>query len=361
MTEFVVIGLTAAILLILWKSRWNYRHLPELPEIVDEPAHDLSIIIPARNEAHQIARAVSSFRGLPVIVVDDQSSDGTAAAAQSAGAHVIHAPALRVGAKGKPNACAAGARQATTKWILFVDADTWFEASFAGSIVRYADQEKLQVVTAFLEQRCETLMEKMVVPYAFALYFCGVSAANVNSAGSTEALANGQCLLFERAAYERIGGHARVMESVIEDVALAAVAKRSGLRLRVVRAEKLGRVRMYDSFRAIWNGFEKNSFRFLKVNPRTGVQVILASILLTSWLPALLWGLHDLPSLGDWRGVLFTPVTLLFFAPFLGLWPWYGRRPYLAPAAIYLFQVIALNAMLSTILHRKTSWKGRTV
>lgn len=238
---------------------------------------------------------------------------------------------------------------------------TRFEPSFAGSMVRYADQEKLQVVSAFLKQRCETLVEKTLVPYAFALYFCGVSAANVNRARSAEALANGQCLLFERAAYERIGGHASVMESVIEDVALAAVAKRSGVRLRVVRAEKLGHVRMYDSFGAIWNGFEKNSFRFLKVNPGTGVQVVLASILLTSWLPALLWGWRDLPSLEDGQGLLFTPVTLLFFAPFLGLWPWYGRRVYLVAAAIYLFQLIALNAMLSTILHRKTTWKGRRV
>ncbi len=144
-------------------------------------------------------------------------------------------------------------------------------------------------VTAFLEQRCETLAEKALLPYAFALYFTGVSARAVNRPGSREALANGQCMLFERAVYEKLGGHASVAESVVEDVALARHAKQQGIPVHVIRAEKLGHVRMYDSLSAIWRGFQKNSFRFLLLNPWSGVQVIAASILLTSWLPVLLF------------------------------------------------------------------------
>ena len=362
MREFLVIGLAAGIILILWKSRLNYLLLPSLPVSAAKDPLDLTVIIPARNEAHQIARAVQSFPGLPVIVVDDASSDETADAARAAGAQVISPPPLSPGQKGKPTACAEGARYATTKWLLFVDADTWFDSPFAASIVAYAEGAGVPFVTAFLEQRCQSLAEKALLPYAFALYFTGVSARAVNNPTSHQALANGQCILFERAVYESIGGHAAVEESVIEDVALARHAKQKGVPVRVMRAEHLGHVRMYDGFAAIWRGFQKNSFRFLVINPWSGLQVIVASILLTSWLPVLILGLADYPKPSGAMLLAPTPVAILFLAPLLSLLPWYrGWRVILAPSAIYGFQLIALNGMFTTLTRRATLWKGRRV
>ncbi|MGC2661935.1 MAG: glycosyltransferase family 2 protein [Bryobacteraceae bacterium] len=362
MTEFLVIGLTVAICFFLGKSLRNYRQLPELPVAHVSERLSVSVIIPARNEAHQIERAVRSFAGSPVTVVDDDSEDGTAQRAEHAGARVIAAPPVGGRAKGKPNACAAGARIADTRWLLFVDADTWYEPSFVASLIFYAESNQLQMVTAFLRQHCVTLAEKILLPYAFALYFTGVSAGRVNDSKSPEALANGQCMLFERTAYESIGGHEAVVDSVIEDVALAQLAKRYALRMRVIRAERLGHVRMYDGLGAIWRGFEKNSFRFLLVNPWTGVQVVLASILLTSWAPVLFLAYLDLPPSHRWP-LLFiqTPAAFLLVMPFVLLAPWYGRRFLLAPAGVYLFQLIALNGMFKTLTGRASRWKGRRV
>ncbi len=362
MIEFLVIAVTAGICLFLWKSRWNYVRLPTLPLQSNAQLPNLTVIIPARNEAHQITRAVASFPNIQVIVVDDDSTDNTAAIAAEAGAQVITAPPLQPDHKGKPNACAEGARHATTKWILFIDADTWFDPPFAASLVAYAESQRLAFVTAFLEQHCETLTEKILLPYAFALYFTGVSARAVNNAKSRESLANGQCMLFERAVYESIGGHSAVAQSVIEDVALACHAKQAGVAVRVIRAESSGHVRMYDSLAAIWRGFEKNSFRFLLINPGAGLQVILASILLTSWLPLLLLGLSDYPALSPAMFFSFTPLLLLFVAPFIVFLPWYRKATVLfAPIAIYLFQLIALNAMFTTLNRRRTLWKDRHV
>ena len=360
--EALVIALAAAIVLILWKSRLNYIFLPSLPVVSNTQPLDLTVIVPARNEAHQITRVVQSFPGVPVIVVDDASTDNTAESARSAGAQVIAAPELPPGHRGKPNACAEGARHVSTKWLLFADADTWFDPPFAASLVAYAESARLPFVTAFLEQHCETLAEKALLPYAFALYFTGVSARAVNNPRSREALANGQCMLFDRAVYESIGGHSAVARSVVEDVAFARHAKQQGIPVRVIRAEHLGHVRMYDSFSAIWRGFQKNSFRFLLINPWSGLQVILASILLTSWLPILLLGLADYPKLSGAMFLTPTPVTILFLAPLLSLIPWYRGWPILlAPFAIYLFQLIALNGMLATLTHRPTLWKSRHV
>lgn len=363
MIEFVCLGISFGIFFFLWKSRINYLLLGRLPISESRTRPDVTVIIPARNEAHQITRTIQSFRGLSVVVVDDASTDNTASVAEAAGATVIAAPPLPRGGLGKPNACAAGAATGKTQWLLFVDADTSFDPRFAASAVQYAEQNKHDLLTAFLRQECMTLAEKMLIPYSFALYFSGVSARAVNGTGNLSALANGQCLLFRRSAYEQIGGHAKVVSSVIEDVAIAQLAKRNNLSVRVLRAEHLGSVRMYDSLPAIWRGFQKNSFRFLQANPAGGAQVILASILLTSWLPAILVGLRDYPTPFA-ANLLFTPtpVLLLFFVPFLTLLPWYaGPSILLAPVAIYLFQLIALNGMLKTILRRTTDWKGRRV
>ncbi len=356
-SESMVLAAAAALSLAMaffaWKSRRNYLKLPELPKQPESPT-SLTAIIPARNEAANIARAVSSFPHNPVVVVDDFSTDATAQLATQAGARVIQPPKLKRGVVGKNNACFAGSQQATTDWMLFVDADTWYRPELASSLVSYATKYDLSLATVFLKQECVTVWEKIILPYAFALYFCGVNGKQVNTSSSSEALANGQCMLWKRSSYQFVGGHGTVATSVIEDVDLARLAKRHALRLRVLRAEHLGSVRMYDGFAAIWRGFQKNAFRFLVVNPGTGFQVVVASIVMASWLPMMIALItHKL-----WiAAVLFYLLPCALFAP------WYGSflGILLTPLAIYLFQAIALNAMISTTFNLRTTWKGRAV
>jgi cellulose synthase/poly-beta-1,6-N-acetylglucosamine synthase-like glycosyltransferase len=361
--ELLVVGVCFGIAFFLLKSWLNYRALPEITSGVLSTKPDITIIIPARNEAENIAKAVRSFPGSNVIVVDDHSTDATKRVTVANGGRIMDAPPLAEGALGKPSACLAGARAADTEWLLFVDADTWYEPAFLPSLVHYAEASNLEFVSVFLDFTHNTAIEKLLLPYAFALYFAGVSARAVNEPNSHEALANGQCMLFRRTAYERIGGHSMVLTSVVEDVMLARVAKLKRLRMCTVRAESLGHVHMYDSFRSIWQGFQKNSFRFLLVNPWTGVQVIAASILLTSWLPVLLlaWsaGLH---------GRVGIEALVLAVTPSVCLLPWYlrgkNRSGWIAassPLAIYIFQLVALDGMLSALTGRRAIWKGRHV
>jgi chlorobactene glucosyltransferase len=357
MADLIVLGLAIFLSLSMaffaWKSRRNYLKLPELP-IDTSDTISVTTIIPARNEGPNIVRAVSSFPQNPVIVVDDFSTDDTADLARQTGAQVIQPPPLKRGMAGKNNACYAGSQQVGTDWMLFVDADTWYRPEFAPSLVNYARKTNLSLTTVFLRQECVTVWEKMILPYAFALYFCGVNSRQVNSVSSSEALANGQCMLWKRSAYEFVGGHGTVATSVIEDVELARLAKRHSLRLRVLRAEHLGSVRMYDGLGAIWRGFQKNAFRFLVVNPATGFQVVLASIVMASWLPMLI-------ALLAYK--LWVVAIVFYFLPSFLFAPWYGSvtGALLMPYAIYFFQAIALNAMISTTFNLRTTWKGRAV
>lgn len=353
----LIAAATLGMLIFMLKSRLNYLALPEVRRIKTGRVHtptDVTVVIPARNEAGNIGDVVRCFAGTRVVVVDDDSSDGTFQEAQAAGAEVLEAGPLPEGWLGKPHACWTGALQVSTEWILFADADTRYSSDFLASAIEYARRERLDLLTVFLHQERRTLFERILLPYAFALYFCGVSARAVNSRHSREALANGQCLLIRRLAYDALGEHRAVASSVTEDVALARLAKQRGLALRVGRAETLGSVRMYDSLAAIWRGFQKNSFRFLLLNPKSGAEVIAASIALASYLPALAWLL--------WNGFWILSI-LLALLPSALLTPWYGgfRSALAAPAAIYLFQVIALDGMFSTMFGRKSRWKDREV
>ena len=344
----------AGLVVMLRKSRRNYMALPEVP-VSDGPVDgEVTVIVPARNEERNIERCVKSLRGSRVIVVDDQSKDRTAQLAAAAGAEVMPAPRLLKGQLGKPNACQTGAKAADTRYVLFADADTWYDPRYLPSMVRYADENQFFLVSPFLKQECVTLFEKMLIPYAFGLYFTGVNAANVQNFLHPETLANGQSMLFLRQPYEFVGGHNSVMNSVIEDVALAARVKRHRMKLQIVRAEHLGKVRMYDSLGAIWKGFRKNSFKFLQANRKSGLQVMLTSILLTSVLPVMIWLALD--------GQYWMIGLLALLVPYLFA-PWYGGvfRALLSLPAIYLFQLIALDGMAATTFGRKTDWKGRKV
>lgn len=347
--------LAALIVFFARYSRYQYLRLPELTsDAGGTQSSDLTVIIPARNEEAVIARAVRSLAGTPVVVVDDHSTDRTFAAAAEAGATVVEAQALPAGWLGKPNACWTGARQASSNWLLFADADTWYEPGFASALLRYAESQQLLAASCFPRQVYGSTVERSVLPYAFGLYFCGVNAANVNNPLKREALANGQCFLVRRDAYEFSGGHRSVAGSIIEDVALARRLKQHRIKAHVVRAESLASVRMYESFPAMRRGFEKNTFRFLQANPATGALVVAASIAMTSWLPVALWLVAE----ENFAGAL-----LLAAAPVVGWKPWYRswRQALWAPLAIYLFQLIALSGMAKTLLGLTTDWKGRRV
>lgn len=351
-------AVTIAALMLLFgrRSRRQYLRLPEIPAAAgSETRNRVTAVIPARNEEAVIARAVRSLvQEARVVVVDDHSSDRTAEDARAAGAEVVAAPPLPPGWLGKPHACWTGAQRAETEWLLFVDADTWYEPGFTAALLAFAESRGLDAVSVFPRQVCLRWYESALVEYGLGLYFSGANAARLNDPASPEALANGQCILIRRAEYFRLGGHAAVASSVTEDVALAVRFKKDGLPFAVCRAERLASVRMYDSFLSLWRGFQKNSFRVLFHNPRGGLQVVLASIVMTSWAPAaalLVWA-------GQPAAALLLPLAAV------AAWkPWYGswRRALWAPLAVYLFQGIVLSAMLASLTGRGAVWKGRRV
>jgi glycosyltransferase involved in cell wall biosynthesis len=159
------------------------------------------VVIPARNEEATIARAVKSFRTTPsslsTIIPGRHRRAGAAV-----GAGVLQAPDLTAQVVGKSNACAAGARVLRSRWVLFADADTWFDEGFLDAAVAAAEASGLALLSIYLRPEVEGFAESVLVPCAVALYFCGVSPG-----GDPTGLFAGQCVLVRREAYDFIGGH----------------------------------------------------------------------------------------------------------------------------------------------------------
>jgi glycosyltransferase involved in cell wall biosynthesis len=336
------VSLAAILVVIAIKARLNERSLPELePQEPGEQPLDCMVVIPARNEAGTIARAVKSLPHDTVIVVDDASEDQTAEVAKSAGAGVIVAPKLLRGMLGKTNACAEGARLLTTKWILFADADTWYEPGFLESAIGAAEAAKVDFFSIYLQPAYETWSARVMAPYASALYFFAV-----NPRADIARAFNGQCVLVKREPYEFVGGHGAI-HSLNEDQKLAALAMRHRMKMGLGRTSILGHVR------TDLEPLQRNAQRFIPGETWAGARVLLAALAFFLWIPSVAWLLMD--------GHRMAAAAFAIF-PILILSSWYGAAlAILAPFGILLLTPKLVAAAIHVILGRRTKWKGRYI
>jgi 4,4'-diaponeurosporenoate glycosyltransferase len=350
MSLWIACAVAVAMAVVLVVSRLRYRSLPPIPVPAEKlPLPDCMAIIPARNEEAVITRVVRSLPPDTVIVVDDHSEDGTAEAARQAGAGVLPAPPLPRNGIGKANACAAGAWALTSRWILFTDADTWFEDGFLPAVVAAAESSGVSLLSIYLQPECETFAERVLVPYARALFFCGDSPHR-----NPQAYFSGQCLLVRRDAYIFLGTHGAVVAQLVDDVKLTLLAQRHRLRYALARATDLGHARLYAGFSGIWTGIERHAFRFIVVSPWIGLSILLAALCIALWLPALAWLVADHE---------FMAAAVFALLPTALLRAWYGSWPraFLAPLAIYWMLPVLARGLISALIGKPIAWKGRTV
>jgi glycosyltransferase involved in cell wall biosynthesis len=232
------------------------------PAPAQEPA--VSVIIPARNEEANLRPCLESLvsqEGIAfeTIVVDDGSTDATRAIAQAfPSVRVIESGPLPPGWTGKNNAVTAGARQARGKWLLFTDADTVHKPGSLAAAVKEAEEYDVDLLSYSPEQEVHGFWERAVMPVIFADLAREYPPSAISENSSKVAAANGQYLLISRAAYDKIGGHAAVAQSLLEDVALARAVRRASLRIRFRYAPEAVRTRMYRSFEQLREGWTKN-------------------------------------------------------------------------------------------------------
>jgi chlorobactene glucosyltransferase len=243
------------------------------PNLSDAPTADgilVSVIVPARNEEHNIGTVVQSvlasrYQPLELIVVDDQSTDRTAARVRAlqtdSRLRLLSGREVPQGWFGKPWACYQGYRAACGDLLLFADADTRHDPELLGRAVGALLTERAALLTVSPRQRCLTFWERVVMPQIWFLLALRYSPRTVNHARKArDVIANGQFILTTRAAYEAAGTHEAVRHEVAEDLALAQTYLREGLKLHFAFAERLMETRMYVGLAQLIEGWSKNVY-----------------------------------------------------------------------------------------------------
>jgi Glycosyl transferase family 2 len=265
----------------------NGRLLRRPPVRPRDPPRTVAILVPARNEADRIEGCLSSARGQgEVVVLDDESTDGTAAVARAAGARVLDGTPPPPGWLGKPWACAQLAAATSAEVLAFLDADVRLAPGAVAAAVAVMDDAGLDVVCPFPRQLAGTAAERLVQPL---LQWSWLTALPLRPAERSPrpslTAACGQFLVVRRSALERAGGHAAIRDQVLDDLALVRAVKAAGGRGGVIDGTDLATCRMYDGWPALRDGYRKSLWAAF--GSPAGAGAVVALLAVTYVLPPL--------------------------------------------------------------------------
>lgn len=331
-------------------------------------APDVTVVIPARDEAESIETALSSllmqdYPGkLSLILINDRSEDHTAALARALpDPHnrltVIDGAEPQQGWSGKlwavwQGVAAANQRSATRSgYILLTDADIVHAPTHISTLVAKAQTEALHMVSEMVELQCTSLAERALVP-AFVFFFTLLYPfARVNDPASRTAGAAGGTILIRRDTLAEIGGIEALRGALIDDCTLAACVKQAGGRLYLGHSCLAKSIRPYPTATDVWNMIARTAYVQLHFSPVLLVLTVLAMGLI--WvMPGLLavcgHGAIQWLGLGTWL------VSIGSFLPTL-------RRFKLSPLWALSLPFVAIFYTAATIGSAANHYRGRGV
>ena len=371
----VAIFITAALTVISLTMASNlvfFKRLRPMAQ-VDADLPLVSVMIPARNEATVIANTIThliaqDYPDYEIILLDDNSDDGTAEIASKAAngtekLTIINGKPLPAGWMGKNWACHQMAQQARGDVLVFTDADVIWEPQALGALIQNMQATQADMFTIWPTQHTVTWWERLTVPLMamVILGYLPVIGTHYLPLGIFGA-ANGQCMVWRRNAYERIGGHEIVSDNVLEDVTLARMVKAEGMRLRMADGNRFVSCRMYTDWTSVRNGYAKNILAgYGNVGALIAATIFHLLVFIFPWV-WLLAGLID-PDLLSWpllplvlvlTGLIIRAVTAAYT----------HQRVYdalLMPISVFLMTRIAFQAIWWHYTQGGPSWKGRVV
>jgi 4,4'-diaponeurosporenoate glycosyltransferase len=329
-------------------------------------AVDVSVVIPARNEAGNLpvlleSLVTQSVAPREVIVVDDCSTDDTATIATMSGATVIEGQPLPEGWAGKSWACAQGAAVATSARLVFLDADVrLLPGGLAAALAAHEAQGGLLSVQPY--HRMRRAYERLSALFN-VIAVMGVGVASPLRRGRTSG-AFGPCVVCDTATYRSVGGHAAVRGEVLEDLALGALFDAAGVPTRGAGGRHTIEFRMYpDGVGQLIAGWTKN---FASGSATIGRLRLVLSLLWVSTLvgtavEALWWltGTGNLPTLAVWAAWAAVATQLRLMFRQLGNFGWWPALAY--PVVVAVFLAVFARSLWCTVVRRRVEWRGRHI
>jgi hopene-associated glycosyltransferase HpnB len=365
-TILSAISLAAWLYLIAFRGSF-WRSGPELQFAKPSGNAKVAVVVPARDEAESIRESLSSLLAqeypgeLSIILVDDNSTDGTgriAASLRDDRLSVIAGNPLEPGWSGKLWAVQQGLAQPLAQaadYVLLTDADIVHPPDHISSLVSKAETGGLDLVSEMVRLRCETPAERAFIP-AFVFFFQMLYPFSwVPDPRRSTAGAAGGAMLVSRAGLTRIDGVSRIRNCLIDDCALAKQIKSTGGKIWLGHAYGARSLRVYSGWKEVWNMIARTAYEQLSYSPLLLGGCVLAMGLVYCAPPLLLAA----RGLAGAMGLLAWLVMAITFQPTLRR---YSRSPLwgLALPAIGAFYLCATIA--SAIRHysgRGGGWKNR--
>jgi hopene-associated glycosyltransferase HpnB len=370
----------ACIPLAIWTylllGRYGFwRVSQQLAPPMQKPVQPASVVavIPARNEAAAIERTVASLlqQDFPalvrLVVVDDNSDDGTAVLARRAAEKlgkdsqltVIQGRPLPPDWTGKMWAVAQGVAEAESldpDHLLLTDADIEHGPDTLSELVHIAQSGSYDLVSYMVKLHCETIAEKALIPAFVFFFFMLYPPAAIRSRRSRIAGAAGGCMLIRTAALQIAGGIAQIRSELIDDCALAKAVKSTGGRVWLGLTPATRSLRKYVTFGEIEAMIARTAFKQLR---HSGLLLIgtCLGLVITYLLPITLLSTGQIvPALLGAAAWLLMSIAYLPMTRFYGrALPWSATLPF--AAAFYMSATV--HSALQYATGRGGHWKGR--
>jgi hopene-associated glycosyltransferase HpnB len=271
MTVLALLALCIWVYLLLAHGRfWLSR--PQLARAVPAHCEDVDIVVPARDEAASIGPVIASLLAqqyagkFRILLVDDDSSDGTAErAGRAPHLHIIRGRPKPPGWSGKMWALSQGVAAGNAPLLFFTDADIVHDPAHLAALAARMAAQRLDMVSEMVRLNCSSLAERALVP-AFVYFFQMLYPfARVNDPRSRIAAAAGGTVLIRRDALARIGGIDSIKAALIDDVSLARAVKRGGRgSIYLGHSALASSIRPYPHFSDIWRMISRTAFTQLR-------------------------------------------------------------------------------------------------
>ena len=363
MTALALLALAAWVYLLAGHGRfWSAG--PVLAAAIPRNPLPLDIVIPARDEAQSIALCLRSLLAqrypgkLRIILVDDQSSDGTGAIARALDdprLTVLDGAARPPGWSGKLWAVAQGVRAGSAPLVLLCDADIVHDPEHAATLAAKLEADALDQVSEMVELNCVSWAEQALVP-AFVFFFQLLYPfARVNNPRSATAAAAGGTVLIRRGALDAIGGIEAIRGKLIDDVALATAVKRRGP-IWLGHSRQARSIRPYPAAIDVWRMVARTAYVQLRFSPLILLGTILGLSLV--WLVPPLAALFG-HGLARWAGLAAMLGAFASYLPTLrrfGLWPFWALA---LPLVACFYMAATIGSAIDHHRGRGVVWKRR--
>jgi len=336
-------------------ARAARRAPPVRPASDDVELGPITIVVPARDEATRLGPLLAAVVGAPgvsqVVVVDDESSDGTVAVAVDAGTEVVAGSARPAGWAGKTWALQQGLDASWGTWTLFLDADTRPDPALPRALVARCVEDGLDLLTVGGRFDLPTPGLRWLHPALLTTLVYRTAPPGARDHGPVHRrVGNGQCMVVRTATLRCAGGFGAVAHHTVEDVALVRTMAGAGFAVGFLDAGELLTVRAYETAADAWHGWGR-SLALPGVDGRARRIAGLATIALAQALPLL----RLIARRADILDIALLAVRLGTLAGTARAYRQRGLAYWLSPLA----DTVAVGALARSTFATPRSWRGR--